>query len=292
MTAKALAIARLVRLPNLFTAAADILAGATIAGAASRDRAGLAVLAAASVCLYAFGTVLNDVCDANRDSKQRPNRPIPAGQVTRSSALALAIVLAVAGIALAALTNPTSAWNATAIAAAVIAYNVIFKNTPLAPPLMGICRGLNLLLGASITAPSAFAISTSTGTAAALYALYVASLTLFARDEAADPNPRRLRQASIGMLTATAGAAIWLGARSLPSAVMPLLHLIAIWRWCNPCWRNPDPAQVQRTVGRLVLGNVWFVAGYALAFGGALHALAVLALLVPARLVARRIHVT
>lgn len=292
MTAKPIAIARLVRLPNLFTAAADVLAGAAIAGAAAKNPTDLALLAAASACLYAFGTALNDICDAKRDRNERPTRPIPAGQIPGSTALALAILLASGGIALAAAANPASAWNAAAIVVAIIAYDAIFKSTPLAPPLMGICRGLNLILGASITATSPFAISLSAGIAAALYSLYVASLTLFARDEAAEPNPQRLRLASTGMLAATAAAAIWLGTRSLPSAVMPILHLAAIWHWCHPCWRNADPTRVQRTVGRLVLGNVWFVAAFALSFGGALHALAVLVLVIPARLLARRIRVT
>lgn len=292
MTGKPLAIARLVRLPNLFTAVADILAGATIAGFASEAWTGLALLAAASACLYAFGTVLNDVCDAERDRAERPARPIPAGSVTRAAALALAIGLATAGLALAALAGRPSAIVAAMIVAAIVAYDVIFKNTPLAPPLMGLCRGLNLALGATLGAASVSALSMELIIAAALYAAYVASLTLFARDEAKAPSAWKLRLATLGMIASAAGSALWLGSHSPAFAVMPALLAAAVLHGCRPCWTNARPPQVQQTVGRLVLGNVWFVACFSLAYGGVLPMLATLAVLLPARLLARRIRIS
>ena len=75
-----LAWLRLVRVPNLATAAADPLAGFLIV-AGLRELAwppvacGLAV--AAVVAIYAGGMVLNDWCDLELDRRERPERPSP-----------------------------------------------------------------------------------------------------------------------------------------------------------------------------------------------------------------------
>ncbi|NBW86494.1 MAG: hypothetical protein EBR23_06620, partial [Planctomycetia bacterium] len=62
---------RLVRLPNLATAAADSLAGFLIcwcaAGNVGWTPAACWLAVAASVAFYAAGMVLNDVCDVETD---------------------------------------------------------------------------------------------------------------------------------------------------------------------------------------------------------------------------------
>src|SRR5579859_6126117 len=60
----------LTRPPNLATAAADVLAGFGIVGLV--HPAALAPLLASTVCLYAGGVVLNDVCDSSLDAVERP----------------------------------------------------------------------------------------------------------------------------------------------------------------------------------------------------------------------------
>ena len=35
-------------------------------------------------CLYAAGMVLNDAFDAELDARERPERPIPSGRISRS----------------------------------------------------------------------------------------------------------------------------------------------------------------------------------------------------------------
>ena len=75
------AYAQLVRAPNVFTALADVLAGFLVV---SGDFAQVGVwlpLFVASMALYSAGMVLNDVYDVEVDSKERPHRPIPSGQV-------------------------------------------------------------------------------------------------------------------------------------------------------------------------------------------------------------------
>ena len=77
---------QLVRLPNLFTAAADPLAGWLLVGGDLGEARGWGPLVASGVALYAGGMVLNDVFDYEVDRLERPGRPLPSG---RSSGLSL-----------------------------------------------------------------------------------------------------------------------------------------------------------------------------------------------------------
>ena len=178
--------AQLIRLPNLFTVPGDPLAGFVLAGGLALAADLLAVLPclAASVLLYAAGLTLNDVCDRKQDARDRPNRPIPSGQVSPAAAIAVAIVLAAGGIALAALVSLGAAAVATAIALVVIAYDAVAKRSRILGPItMGLCRGLSLLLGA--TAAGAVGMSSFGVTlAGALLTAYIALVTYLASFEA------------------------------------------------------------------------------------------------------------
>ncbi len=70
---------QLIRLPNLFTAMADVLAGYLIVTGAAVRWDILLPLLLATACLYAAGCVLNDFHDREIDRRERPFRPIPSG---------------------------------------------------------------------------------------------------------------------------------------------------------------------------------------------------------------------
>src|SRR5271163_708207 len=74
---------QLIRLPNVVTAAADSLAGWLLATGSFAEPMRWLPLIAASMVLYASGTALNDVFDSEIDRAERPNRPIPSGQISR-----------------------------------------------------------------------------------------------------------------------------------------------------------------------------------------------------------------
>jgi 4-hydroxybenzoate polyprenyltransferase len=118
------AIAHLLRLPNLFTAVADPLAGWFIAGLAVP----LAPALGASACLYASGIAFNDCFDYATDCRVRPERPF---------AWTLAAVLMLGGLALA----PNL--KALVLAGLVLFYNGVRKW----PWLLGLCRAVNMTLG-------------------------------------------------------------------------------------------------------------------------------------------------
>ncbi len=155
----------LMRPANIVTAIADIMLGFAAAGAvqliqrASASPYGylahpLAVdlgwLIAATIGLYGGGVVFNDVLDANLDKIERPERPIPSGAATITSASVLGALLLLGGIAAAFRVSQISGIIAAVVAGLALLYNAWGKHQGFIGPInMGACRGGNLLLGMS-----------------------------------------------------------------------------------------------------------------------------------------------
>lgn len=175
---------RLMRFPNLFTAAADVLAGAFIATGTSQEWQGLALILTASVCFYGGGCVLNDLCDVGIDGRERPFRPIPSGKVSRREALVLACFLFAAGLLSARRAGVIPFLFALLLVQLIIAYNLFAKERPLLGPLvMGGCRAVNLSLGMG-AALFTFVFTSSVPALFPLITLaYVFSLTRLSRFE-------------------------------------------------------------------------------------------------------------
>jgi len=164
-------LADLVRAPAALSVPGDVVAGAAAAGALGPAAGGLA---AASVCLYWAGMAANDWADRDLDARERPERPIPSGRIEPGQALAVAGGLTAAGIGIAALAGGRRALAvALPLAGAVWAYDLWAKNTPAGPAAMAVCRGLDVLLGAtggklSRAAPAAATVAAHTYTVTAL----------------------------------------------------------------------------------------------------------------------------
>src|SRR5439155_21318920 len=104
--ARVLAFAQLLRIPNVFTAFADVALGGCVAAAVMPSQpaefwGAYVVLALASGSLYLAGMVWNDVFDLAEDKKARAFRPLPSGRVGKGTAVALGVLLFAAGLALA-----------------------------------------------------------------------------------------------------------------------------------------------------------------------------------------------
>jgi len=133
----------LMRPANLVTAVADILAGASVAAAVTGSLDGNAGwLALATVGLYGGGVVFNDVFDVDLDRIERPERALPSGQVSLSSAVTLGGMLLLVGVLLSSLVSSDSGAIALAVAVLALVYDARAKHHPLFGPLvMGMCRG-------------------------------------------------------------------------------------------------------------------------------------------------------
>lgn len=144
-----LACLQLMRPANIVTAWADILAGYTVSGVVLAH-SNLAWLLLATTGLYGGGVVFNDVCDAQLDKIERPERPIPSDRISRSTATLLGSLLLGIGVLAAAQVSRLSLILALSIAVLALIYDRFSKHHSLLGPLnMGLCRGCNLLLGVS-----------------------------------------------------------------------------------------------------------------------------------------------
>ncbi len=188
---------RLLRLPNLLTVPGDPAAGFLLAAAGAVEPPrplALAAAAGASLCLYAFGLVLNDMLDLETDRRERPDRPLPAGEITVHQARMAAIALALSGLNLALVAGRLPLYAAAALAALIALYNAWLKRIRGAGvAALGLCRGLSLLLGAAAARPELFAKEGAQAApvwiAAAGLAFYVAAFSAVARHETDPEKP-------------------------------------------------------------------------------------------------------
>ena len=198
---------RFFRVVNLPTVPGDVLVGAAAALWSCRDSAAdgealvaVALAAAASCCIYLFGLADNDIVGAATDE----GRPIPSGEISmRAARAARATCLALGLLALAAIGALPFAEVAAAfemlvafvLVAAIVAYNRTKR-----PLLMGLCRGLNVVLGVSAIVPPLFwprmlccapLEACAIAAVVAAWTVYVAAVTWYSEGEERDPSRRR-----------------------------------------------------------------------------------------------------
>jgi len=113
-------------------AAAVTAASAMLALSTGRDAAGTVAVAATLLASQLATGWSNDAIDAERDAiVGRPDKPIPAGEVSRRTVAVAAVLAAAATPALAALSGPAAALVATAGLASALLYNWRLKSTVL-----------------------------------------------------------------------------------------------------------------------------------------------------------------
>lgn len=280
----------LLRPPNVVTAIADVLAGYAVAG--RTNHRALPWLLAGTVCLYAGGIVLNDFFDRHLDAVERPERPIPSGRVAAPRAAALGGALLVAGVVAAAQATWAAFAVAAAIASLVVLYDARGKRHAIAGPVnMGLCRGLNLLLGIAAV-PAAM----SGGWPIALISVvYIAAVTTVSRGEVHGGKTGAATFALIslcGVLVAL--AAIALDANTGRFAALVLVAALGC-RVLPPFWqvlKDPRPPVIRRAVKAGVLSLVLVDAAISAAYAGPLYGAAVLATALVAGSLARLFSVT
>src|SRR5262245_43199121 len=117
MKNRAFAWLQLLRLPNVFTAVADVTMGYLVTHIDRDLTHEFAFLVAISCLLYLSGIVLNDVLDARIDAEEQPMRPIPSGRVSRQAASIVGWGLLCGGVLVAwSLTWWVNDWRPAAVA--------------------------------------------------------------------------------------------------------------------------------------------------------------------------------
>lgn len=178
----ALKLGRVSNLPTVWT---NTLAGVVIATGAVGGWTLAAMILAFSL-FYVGGMFLNDAYDAGFDAVARPERPIPAGEVGRTTVFGFGYAMLGIGILLLVIlgyAGQTSLWPAAgglALAVTIVLYDRYHKNNPLSPLIMGLCRVLVYVSAAlCLTA----ALPRELWIAALLVLCYLIGLTYIAKQE-------------------------------------------------------------------------------------------------------------
>jgi 4-hydroxybenzoate polyprenyltransferase len=294
--------AQLVRLPNVFTALADIGLGTLVIrsrGIAEGTTLSAVWLFLASACLYSAGMVWNDYFDVEQDLRERPFRPIPSQRISRAAAARFGTVLMLLGVLAAGLAGWSSAGFRAAplglaglLIVCILFYDRWLKRTWAGPLGMGTCRFLNVLLGFS----AASGMVTAGLWPALVVGLYIVGVTWFARTEARQSNRPALTGAAAVMLAALMlalplPAPLPVGTASplFPYLLVGLGFLVGI-----PVIRaidRPVPTLVQPAVKRAIMGLIVLDTVLATALAGT-AGLVLLMLLLPALYLGRWIYST
>jgi len=274
---------------NIVTSWADVLAGFAASGSIMflntegqsvlATLVPLACLLVATTGLYGGGVVFNDVFDAELDSQERPERPIPSGRASRQGAILLGSLLLLVGVVAAFQVSWLSAILAPSIAVAALLYDAFGKHHPVLGPLnMGLCRGGNLLLGISVVP----AMVEEYWFLALIPIVYIAAVTAISRGEVhgTQGNTRIIALLLIGIVIAgLVGLGLLKDYEVL--AALPFLALFA-GRVLLPlikAVREPTPNQIRIAVKAGVLSLIVLDATVAAGFSSLFYGLLVLSLL-------------
>ncbi len=284
---------QLMRPANLVTAVADVLAGVTIAGALTMPDAGLsiALLCISTIGLYGGGVVFNDVFDAELDKKERPERPIPSGRVPVERAILLGLLLLAVGIGAAFAVHGLAGMLAVLISVAALVYDKWGKHHPIAGPVnMGICRGLNLLLGISIL-PAVFYEQAYLGI---IPVIYIAAVTTISRGEV-HGSDRRPLYLSAGMYVSVLFFILAFAASRGQMIPATVLTVLLAWMIGKPLLRaigRPEGPLIGKAVKAGVVALIVLNATWAAAAGSLPMAIIILTLLPLSLILAKTFAVT
>jgi len=177
-TARAwLALSRVSNLPTVWT---NVLAGMALSRPMALTPIDLLIftwVAAAVSLLYIGGMFLNDAFDARFDAVHRPDRPIPAGALSRGVVFAAGFVLLGAGVLMIAMHEARAARWAAVLAGCITLYDWRHKGNSVAPLVMGACRALVYVAAASAVA----AVTATVVVWAVVAGAYVVALTVVAK---------------------------------------------------------------------------------------------------------------
>jgi len=237
---------RLGRVSNLPTVTSNVLAAIALSGA--RPSAWrIVIVCLAMSLLYVAGMYLNDAFDRDIDARERPDRPIPSGQIAARTVLAAGFALLGGGVvvvaALCLVTGVT--WSATisaaVLAALIVVYDRHHKRTRWSPVVMGLCRvGVYTTASLAVSGQLDGAVLAGSGCVLA----YLIGLTYIARSE----NLRDIGALwPLGFLAAPFVA-------STPATWLAWVLYVALGLWVIRAVRLVTRSQIRVAVTSLIAG--------------------------------------
>jgi 4-hydroxybenzoate polyprenyltransferase len=279
---------------NIVTSVADVLAGIAIAGYFVNFETyyfPVLLLCVSTIGLYGGGIVFNDVFDADLDKIERPERTIPSGAVKLNEAIFLGAFLLLSGILAAFFLSVLSGIIAVLIAFFALLYNKYGKHHSFLGPLnMGLCRGLNLILGISIIA----ATLNQWYFLGIVPLIYIFSITMISQGEVHGSNRNKLYY---GALLYFIVISILLYFSIIRGQVLiPLLFIVSfasmIFRPLLRAIKEPIGKNIGKAVKAGVISLILMDAAWAAVFGSPIIAICIALLLPVSMWLSKRFAVT
>lgn len=234
--------------------------------------------------------MFNDVFDAKLDALERPERPIPSGLVPKQQAILWGTLLLAFGLSLAFWVNILSGEIAVTLTIAIMVYDGMAKNYSFFGPLvMGICRGLNLLLGMSILG------KIDLWWVSIIPVIYIFAITLISRGEVHGNNKKQIVIAGILYALVLLFITFSISLKTmnlLQSLPFVLLLGFLVFRPLWAAYQSNSPENIKKAVMAGVLSLIVMDASWVAGFATWYIALLVLLLLPLSLLLSRIFAVT
>ena len=146
------AVVRLLRPMNMGIAFLTIAAGGVLSDFSAARWAEILLAAAAGALIVGGGNAINDCFDIEIDRLNRPERPLPAGELSIRQATVLWMAFSLVGVTLSYMLTPWNLYISVFWVFTLYYYSTILKRTVLAGNLaIGILTGMAFLFGAVVT---------------------------------------------------------------------------------------------------------------------------------------------
>lgn len=235
------------RVSNLPTVWSNCLAGWLLGGAGDWPMFGR-LIAGASL-LYVGGMFLNDACDEAFDRAHRAERPIPSGAISSRWVWPFSYIALGAGAGILIFAGRVLILPTLGLLACIVLYDVLHKQTALAPVLMAGCRFLLYLVAGAAAGSGPLQ---PVLWAALAMAVYVLGLSYLARREAAGT---QIQGWPLPLLVAPVLLAAIQGGRG-EAAVVLWLALLGWVLFSLAPLRTPRPGVISTVISRLLAGIV------------------------------------
>lgn len=176
---KAAGYLQLARISNSPTVVSNVLAGAGLAGITGWHTT-WGWVAVAMVAFYTAGMYLNDLCDYQIDRRERPNRPLPSGLISKQAAWTVTIVLFGGGTLILASLGVRALFSGLVLIGLIVLYDAWHKTNPISPFIMASTRAMVYV---TVFVSFQSMMTWDLAIAAGLMIVYIIGLTYIAKRE-------------------------------------------------------------------------------------------------------------
>ena len=288
----------LVRLPNLFTLPSNILVGMAIVSSLAFTLTSFTqflLLVTISVLLYCVGIVLNDLYDFDIDKKERPNRPLPSGKISRRSAIVLVAIFSTLALILSLLVSFSTLVISSILFLTIFGYDKYLKNTHAGPLTIASARVMNILLGTSVSFRSVDSYSQIVTLTFVLIItfVYVSLIGFISRYEVRgfSDNAKLLPPAIVAIVISSIILFSLMGFFKLESLIILSLFSLIMLISFSRIYRR-DSGRTQQIVRNMILSIIVLDSTFLTGIIGIELGLAVLILMAPLLVLANKMYMT